>query len=62
MRGSTDYFERVLEAEGQIPDYQKGISIFSCAFTNISKPLLIVAGTLLGLLVWKGVRVDENVV
>ena len=38
------------------------VSFVICAFTNISKPLLIVAGTLLGLLVWKGVRVDENVV
>lgn len=36
-------------------------SFVICAFTNISKPVLIVAGALLGLLVWKGVRVDENV-
>lgn len=38
------------------------LSFGICAFTSISKPLLIVAGALLGLLVWKGEKTDENLV
>lgn len=36
------------------------VSFVICAFTSISKPILIVAGAILGLWVWKGVAVDEN--
>lgn len=30
-----------------------------CAFTDVSKPLVIVAGALLGLIVWKGAGADD---
>jgi len=34
------------------------VAFIICAFTNISKPLVIVAGALLGLAVWRGVESD----
>lgn len=35
------------------------VSFVICAFTDISKPLVIVAGAVLGLIVWRGVKTDD---
>lgn len=35
------------------------VSFVICAFTDTSKPLVIVAGALLGLIVWRGVKTDD---
>ena len=34
------------------------VSFLICAFTNVSKPLVIVLGALLGLVIWRGVNED----
>jgi len=35
------------------------VSFVICAFTDTSKPLVIIAGAILGLIVWRGVKTDD---